>query len=164
MCYTFPISSLFLSQPPPLLLTVESAVSLLCSERAQHYTVKLGHNPLNGTHTSVLHQGQQPLGVMCALFVCACAGSVLLCIVNVRACSHEKEKEKRQLKPQASFRSTSSPIITSRKKKQPQISTQPPSLHCFRGNIALTDNVRGLVGAAGVSTDFKHLILTNTTK
>jgi len=75
------------SQPAPLLLTVQCAVCLLCSERAQHYTVKLGHNPLNGTHTSVLQQGQQE---MCA-YVCACAGSVLWCI-NVLTCSHEINK------------------------------------------------------------------------
>lgn len=122
---------LFFSQPPPLLLTVQCAVCLLCSEQAQHYTVKLGHNPLNGTHTSVLQQGQQEMRA----YVCACAGSVLLCI-NVLTGSHIKKKKKQQLKPQASFRSTSSPIITIRTKTT-DLYTQPPFLPCFgfRGNI-----------------------------
>lgn len=40
---------------------------------ARLYTVKLGHNPLNGTHTLVLQHGRQE---MCA-FTCACTLSFL---------------------------------------------------------------------------------------
>lgn len=118
---------LFFSQPLPPDSTV-CCMSPLLREQTQHYTVKLGHNPLNGTHTSVLQQGQQEV---CA-FLCVCAGSVLLCI-NVFTCFWKQKKGSQNLRPVSGLL----PLQLSPSEQKPQISTQLPFLPCFgfRGNI-----------------------------
>lgn len=67
---------LFTLFQPVFLLTVQSSVHL----HSGTATVKLGHNPLHGTHTSLLHQGQQGNLCLCICAVCVCVW-VFLCFV-----------------------------------------------------------------------------------
>lgn len=127
----FPSSSLASASSPD---STVCCMSLLLRVSAALHS-QTGSQP-SQWDTSALQQGQQEMYT----FMCVSADSVLLCI-NMLTCNHVKEKKKKHLKPQASFRLTVSPIITIKTKTTDLYQTAISSLLWSPWQHNLTDDV-----------------------
>lgn len=104
------------------------------------------------------------LGYNTAVCVCVCAGSVLFVHQDAYMQPRKKINKKKAAETSGQFQVYFLSNYHHQNKTTDLSPTAISSLLRFPWQRNLTDNVSPTVGAVRILTDFKHLILTNTTK